>query len=567
MGKISIYQVFTRLFGNSRLGLKINGNLKENGSAKMNDFTPEVLMAIKDLGITHIWYTGIIEHATCEQFSEYNIQGQHPSIVKGRAGSPYAITDYYDVNAYLAENIPNRMAEFEALVERTHNSELKVIIDFVPNHVARQYNSDIKPETNFGNNDDTSKEFLATNDFYYIPNESLHLAEGMGTVLQGEKLELYDEKPAKATGNDQFHAWPSVNDWYETVKLNYGVDYKNNKQTHFDPTPPVWDKMVDILLFWCSKNVDGIRCDMAEMVPVEFWEYAISKVKTFYPNIVFIAEVYNPNEYNNYIFKGGFDYLYDKVGLYDCLRNIICHDSPAHNISACWESLGGIDANMLRFLENHDEHRIASEYFAKEAHYALPAMVVSATLNTGPVMTYFGQEFGEPAKGVSGYSGNDGRTTIFDFYHVPEHLKWVNNGKYNGGALSVYQKELYFNYSRLLNFCIKSEAIAEGKFYDLMWCNKFEGGPDTRFIYAYLRYTQNERLLIVVNFHKHNSHNFKLKIPEHALEQLGFKLNPRVKLNDFLSNQIIENISMVEAAYEGIKMELKPLESYIFKID
>lgn len=567
MSKISIYQVFTRLFGNSKVEMSSNGSLKQNGVGKMSDFSDVALQAIKDLGITHIWYTGIIEHATCESYPEYNIQSQNSSIVKGRAGSPYAITDYYDVNPYLADKISNRISEFDELIRRTHKNGLKAIIDFVPNHVARQYHSDIYPEMDFGRNDDVNLAFSPQNDFYYIPNQELQLAEGMGTSFEGEVHEEYNELPAKATGNDQFHAYPSVNDWYETVKLNYGVDYTNGRQKHFDPIPPLWDKMVAILMYWCSKNVDGIRCDMAEMVPVEFWKYAIAKVKSSFPNVIFIAEVYNPAEYHSYLKIGGFDYLYDKVGLYDCLRNIICNESPAFDITRSWKSLGGIDAQMLRFLENHDEHRIASKQFAKDPFLALPAMLVSATLNTGPIMIYFGQEFGESAKGESGYSGDDGRTTIFDFYNVPEFQKWRNNGKFNGFELSKEQAELYKNYKEILNFCIGNAAIYDGKFYDLMWANNFEGGPDTRYIYAYLRYVEKNRLLIIVNFNRYNSQNFKFKIPEHALQELQFEMNHSITLKDVFSNIRYDRISAKEIDNEGVVLSLAPLSYFIFKLE
>lgn len=565
MSKISIYQVMTRLFGNYKESVIKNGNIKQNGVGKMSDFTDKALKSIKKKGITHIWYTGIIEHATCERYKGTDLNVQNPLIVKGRAGSPYAITDYYDVNPYLADDISNRIKEFEDLVVRTHKNNLKVIIDFVPNHVARQYKSDVFPEKDFGINDDKTVSFSPNNDFYYIPNEKLHLEDGMGSVLNNEKIEDYIEFPAKATGNDRFDAHPSKNDWYETVKLNYGIDYINGGARYFNPIPPLWDKMVDILNYWCSKGVDGIRCDMAEMVPVEFWEYAIAKVKNKYNKVIFIAEVYNPAEYHNYIKIGGFDYLYDKVGLYDSLRNIISNNYFAEDITRCWQNLGGIDSKMLSFLENHDEQRIASRFFANNSMYAIPAMVVSATINKGAVMLYFGQEFGEPAIGESGYSGDDGRTTIFDFYNVPEFNKWANNGKFDGAKLSKEQKQLQKRYSDILNFSIKSKAIGEGDFYDLMWVNHFEGGPDTRYIYAYLRYYNNDRVLVVVNFNKTEKQIFKLKVPDDALKLMNIN-STRISINDCFSNENINNIDISQVINRGIDIELLPLEFSVFSI-
>ena len=320
--KMIIYQVFTRLFGNKGLRNKMNGTLEENGCGKMDDFTEKALHEIKKLGATHIWYTGIIAHTSQTDYSAYGIPRNHPAIVKGKAGSPYAIRDYYDVDPDLAVHVEHRMEEFQALVERSHKNGLDVIIDFVPNHVARQYHSIAKPEgvKDLGEGDDTSKAFAPNNNFYYIPGAHLD-----GEIdFYDEEQGLYDEVPAKATGNNRFDAYPNKTDWYETVKLNYGVDYIGNTGNHFDPIPNTWKKMLDILLFWAGKGIDGFRCDMAEMVPCEFWGWVIPQVKAHYPKLLFIAEVYNPNEYRNYLHNGHFDYLYDKVGLYDTLRALTC---------------------------------------------------------------------------------------------------------------------------------------------------------------------------------------------------------------------------------------------------
>lgn len=347
--KLIIYQVFTRLFGNNNNHCIHGGSLAENGCGKMADFTGKALGEIKRLGATHVWYTGIIEHATQTDYRRYNIRPDHPAVVKGKAGSPYAIKDYYDVDPDLAKDVPGRMKEFENLVQRTHRTGLKVIIDFVPNHVARQYHSDAQPDgtSQLGANDDPHYAFSPYNNFYYIPQSELHGQFDM----QGSAAEPYHEYPAKATGNNRFDACPTIDDWYETVKLNYGVDYQNGGTRHFDPIPDTWEKMRDILLFWAAKDIDGFRCDMAEMVPVEFWGWAIPQVKEKYPHLLFIAEVYNPYEYRNYLDRGHFDYLYDKVGLYDTLRTIVCSNESATAITRCWQSLGGIEQRMLNFLE------------------------------------------------------------------------------------------------------------------------------------------------------------------------------------------------------------------------
>ncbi len=516
--KIIIYQVFTRLFGNTNKRCKPNGTLQENGCGKFSDFTEKALREIHALGCTHIWYTGIIEHATQTDYSRYGIHKDNPFVVKGMAGSPYAIKDYYDVDPDLADNPHNRMAEFEALVARTHEANLKMIIDFVPNHVARQYHSDKKPTgvKDLGENDNTDEYFSPNNNFYYIPRQ-----EFCGQFPLGEGDEKYREYPAKATGNDCFGAYPCINDWYETVKLNYGIDYLNNRQTHFDPIPDTWIKMKDILLFWASKQIDGFRCDMAEMVPTAFWGWVIPQIKEKYPHIDFIAEVYNPNEYRNYLFNGKFDYLYDKVGLYDLLREITGGYKPASQITYCWQSLDDIKKHMLNFLENHDEQRIASEYFAGNPQKAIPALVVSSMMNTNPFMIYFGQELGEAGMDCEGFSGRDGRTTIFDYWSVSSVRNWVNNKKFNLSQLSPEQKKLRALYKKILTLCNKEKAIREGMFFDLMYVNLDNPQFNAYKQYCFIRKYNNELILIAVNF-DHCDVNIAIKIPQHAFDITEF---------------------------------------------
>ena len=493
MSKFVIYQVLPRLFGNYNSTNKHNGTLEENGCGKLNSFTVKALSEIKSLGVTHIWYTGIIEHATQTDYTSYGIAKDHPAIVKGKAGSAYAIKDYYDIDPDLAENVETRMKEFEDLVKRTHKAKLKVIIDFVPNHVAREYHSDASPTgvADLGGNDHSNWAFSPLNNFYYLPNEAF---------TPKMDVQGYVEFPAKVTGNDCFNASPTQNDWYETVKLNYGVNYMEGHQKQFNPIPDTWIKMRDILLFWASKDIDGFRCDMAEMVPVEFWGWAISQVKAKYPDIIFIAEVYNPSEYRNYICNGKFDYLYDKVGMYEMLRNVTSRNFPVREITNSWQSLGGIENQMLNFLENHDEQRIGSGFFSGNGMYAEPAMIVAATLTQAPVMIYSGQELGEQGMDSEGFSGLDGRTTIFDYWGVNSIQSWANGGKFDGKGLSLEHKELRVFYQKLLNITITEKAITEGLMYDLEFANFDNPKFNTHEQYAYFRKYNNELLLFVLNF-------------------------------------------------------------------
>ncbi len=565
--KLIIYQVLPRLFGNTNTTNKNYGSIRENGVGKMNDINNNALQQIKAMGFTHVWYTGIIEHATMTDYSEYGIHNDDPDVVKGRAGSPYAIKDYYDVSPDLAVDVPNRMAEFEHLIERTHNNGLNVFIDFVPNHVARTYASNNKPPhvRDFGEQDKKTKAFDPQNDFYYIPGQAFVVPPaynpGGDWYDSPAKDGHFDENPAKATGNDAFTATPSINDWFETVKLNYGVDYLNGRKSYFEPIPPVWQKMHDILLYWASKGIDGFRCDMVEMVPVEFWAWVIPKVNTQYPNIIFIGEAYDASKYSTYIFKGHFDYLYDKVGLYDSLKRLIRDEQHATiwDINYVWtQESRDFSEHMLRFLENHDEVRIASADFAGNPWYAAPAMIVSATLSTGPVMVYFGQEVGEPASGSEGFSGNDGRTTIFDYWGVPEHQKWLNGGKFDGGLLTDQQKLLRNFYSKLLNVAGQNEAISQGKFYELMLANRHEGSGFDERTYAYMRYTDKERILVLTNFHRFDKELY-VKLPTELIAQL--KLSGSKTFTDLLTGTSYKTDNVTD----GLKLKLGPTSGVLLR--
>lgn len=529
--KMVIYQVFPRLFGNMNPRPIKNGDIAENGVGKFSAFTSKSLGKIKELGITHIWYTGVIEHATQTDYTAYRIHKDHSAVVKGKAGSPYAIKDYYDIDPDLADSVPNRMDEFEELVKRTHNAGMKVIIDFVPNHVAREYHSDARLSfvEDLGQTDNTSKAFDIHNNFYYIPGRPLSLNFG----AQQEDFD-YSEFPAKVTGNDCFNAYPGKNDWYETVKLNYGVDYMNGRSCHFNPPPATWTKMLEILLFWTQKGVDGFRCDMAEMVPVEFWNWVIPHVKAL-RNVCFIAEVYNPEQYRNYISNGHFDYLYDKVGLYDTVRAVICGAEPANHISHCWQSLEGIQHNMLNFLENHDEQRIASDFFAGNAQAGVPGMIVSALMNTSPVMIYSGQELGERGMDAEGYSGRDGRTTIFDYWSLETLRDWTNGGTFDGGKLSAPQKALRATYAKILNMA-SEPVVAKGLFYDLTYANVRNPYFNANRQYAFMRKLDNTVLLVIVNFDKAEQ-TVRVQIPHDAFSTLGFSDNKAATLTDLFTGE------------------------------
>lgn len=504
-----IYQVFTRLFGNRNATEKPWGTVVENGVGKMNDFDDATLRRIKRLGATHVWFTGVVRHASQTDHTAHGIPRQHPDVVKGVAGSPYAIADYYDIDPDIAVDVDRRMEEWVALVERTHRAGMKVVMDFVPNHVAREYRSICRPNgvSDLGEDDSTDLRFARDNNFYYIP-EPLDLSDICGST--GGKG--YEECPARATGNDVFSAKPSRNDWYETVKLNYGVDYcdASGRSEHFSPIPDTWGKMADILLFWARTGADAFRCDMAEMVPAEFWAWATDVVRAAFPEIKFIGEVYNPSLYRKYI-DAGFDWLYDKVGMYDCVRDVICGRRRASDITAQWQNVGGIVDHMLYFLENHDEQRIASDFFAADARRGIPGMIVCALLNKCPFMLYAGQEFGECGMDAEGFSGVDGRTTIFDYWCVDT----LRRGYFDRSQLHEDERLLEEAYRMILTLANRERAVSDGECYDLMYVNQYIAGRQ----FAFMRKSGDETLLVVANFDEREA-VCDINIPRHAFDFL-----------------------------------------------
>ncbi len=544
--KIIVYQIFTRLYGNRNISRKENGSIEENGCGKLNDMTPTVLKKIRNMGVSHVWYTGVIRHATQTDYSDHGIPVNHPAVVKGKAGSPYAITDYYDIDPDLATDVDLRMLEFEQLVERTHQAGMKVIIDFVPNHVARQYHSICKPEgvRDLGEDDNPQHGFDPQNNFYYCPGQSF---SPYFDLYHGAEQPYYEE-PAKATGNDCFHHAPGVNDWYETVKLNYGVDYYAGRIGHFQPIPDTWDKMTDILLFWAGKGIDGFRCDMAEMVPTAFWHWAIDKVKYRYPEMIFVGEVYDPSQYRSYL-GAGFDYLYDKVGMYDTLRGVMGGGLSTHAITSAWQQTDDIRDHMLYFLENHDEQRIASDFFAGDARKGVPALVVSALLQQNPLMVYAGQEYGERGMDQEGFSGRDGRTTIFDYWSIDTLVRAAQR------KLTAEEKVLKAQYDKVLNIARSEKSIVEGASFDLMYVN----GQYQR-QYAFLRKADSEVLLVVVNFDDLPV-VMDVMIPAHAFDFLNIKEKKAVA-TDLLTG---ERIRLQMQRDMSVAVGLKPLGAVVMK--
>ena len=567
---MNVYQLFVRTFGNKNKDVVFDGDKSRNGCGTFADVNDNALNSLKQLGITHIWLTGVIRHSSLTSYPDVGIKSTNPAITKGKAGSPYSIVDYYDIDPDLAVCPQNRIEEFEELVCRIHEKGMKVIIDFVPNHLAREYKSLMKPYDieEFGEYDNREVSFSRDNNFYYCPNQEFVVPN------QSADAQSYHEFPAKASGNDVFSSCPSVNDWYDAVKLNYGVNYQNGDRC-FEPIPNTWYKMLNIMTYWCERGVDGFRVDMAEMVPMEFWRWSINMLRESY-DVIMIAEIYQPHIYKDYV-NAGFDYLYDKVGLYNTLENIYRYGQRAETISNVWNSLQGLGDVMLRFMENHDELRLASRHFVGDAFKSLPAVAMSALMNRGPFMIYNGQESGEDADGAVGFSGDDGRTSIFDYVTMPQHQRWMSSGKFDGSDLSDNQIRLREFYSKLLNFRLRSMAIRKGAFYDLMWVNPWYSNFDPQYVYAFLRYHDEERLLIVVNFNLYESRYCEVKIPDDALEYMRMKSSDnelqiadkeqhviKVAMDVFTGEEIEYNFD--EVGSQGVKMTIEPAGIKILKL-
>ena len=587
--KIVIYQVFTRLFGNTNTTNKPWGTIEENGVGKFRDFTPKALKEIKELGVTHLWFTGVLHHAVIRDYTAYGISNDDPDVVKGRAGSPYAVKDYYSVDPDLAVDPAKRMEEFRALIQRTHDQGLKAIIDIVPNHVARNYHSIGKPAgvKDFGETDNKTVVYAKNNNFYYLPGESFQvpvLPENE-KPLGGAKHPLadgkFEENPAKWTGNGSRLAQPHADDWYETVKVNYGIREDGIKDFELLPegydakpiidhyafwqgriVPDTWMKFRDICLFWLNFGVDGFRFDMAEMVPVEFWSYLNSTLKKEYPKTTLVAEVYNPQLYREYLHTGKMDYLYDKVAFYDTLKKVMQGKAPADRLIKIQADAADIEHHMLHFLENHDEQRLASPAFAGSAVKGKPAMVVSATISTSPTLIYFGQEVGEPGAQKAGF-GQPTRTSIFDYIGVPNHQRWMNDGAFDGGKLSKEEKSLRLFYKRLLNFTITSPALM-GNYKEIQRFNREKSFLYTDKIFSFVRWSERQKLIIVAGFEPEKTIEFDLLLPYEIVQIWNLK-DGNYRMTDHL-NMSNKYSLQVEHGLGKIKLSLQPLESLILEV-
>lgn len=589
-GKPVVYQVFTRLFGNKNTTNKPWGTIEENGVGKFSDFDEKALKSIKDLGASYVWYTGIPHHAVITDYKAYGISDDDPDVVKGRAGSPYAVKDYYNVNPDLADDPANRLQEFEDLIARTHAQDLKVIIDIVPNHVARTYKSLSAPDgvSDFGANDNKSVEYARDNNFYYVVGESFKVPVSTNAYLPlgGESHPLsdglFEEIPAKWTGNGSRAPQPDANDWYETVKVNYGVrpdgsyDFEKLPDTYRDQdlqahvefwkgkdVPDSWIKFEQIVHYWLDKGVDGFRYDMAEMVPVEFWSYLNSSIKQKNPDAFLLAEVYNPALYRDYLQLGKMDYLYDKVEFYDSLKLLMQGKGPAQALEDIQASMQDIELHMLHFLENHDEQRIASPDFAGDAEKGMPAMVVSSLISRSPTMLYFAQDVGEDGSEETGF-GDPTRTTIFDYAGVPAHQRFMNDGAFDGGQSTPEEKALRTFYEKLMMISAKHPTML-GEYRSLHSFNLKQASDYSDSQFSFVRYTDTKALIVVSNFSE-SSTEFSVQLPIELIS--SWSLNQGSYQTTDLLNGVVYPLNIgKKRSSASVELILRPLQSVVLELD
>ena len=572
--KVRIYQLLPRLFGNTNETRCPNGTLAENSSGKFEDIGERALDEIKAMGFTHIWLTGVLRQATATDYSAIGEPADDPDLLKGLAGSPYAIRDYFDVSPDYAVDPARRLEEFKALVGRIHAKGMKVLIDFVPNHVARSHRSSVKPELSFGAKDDRTKFFDPRNNFFYLPADApgggppLRLptldAEGRpasptlkAASAPGDGLFEGEKEFGRVTGNNQVTWTPGADSWYETVKLNYGYDFTAEGESarrypHGDrptlPVPDTWTKMDQVIAHWQGMGVDGFRADMAHMVPPEFWRWMIARARQRDPGAYFAAEAYDndPAKVSGGdaeaakatggnvmldLLDAGFDAVYDDPS-YDAVKAVYDEGRSANDIDAALGS-AFFEDNALHYAENHDEVRLAAPTQWRGLGMKVGRAVAPLLfgLSRGPVMLYHGQEVGEPAEGAEGFGQDDARTSIFDYWSMPEFAKWVNGGKFDGERLSEEQRSLRDFYRRLLS-ALDQPAFRDGDFHPLNPANRDNphygrvGGAESgRWIYSYLRHdaATGRRVLVVVNLHPSETmRDLRVRFPRAAMRFLGW---------------------------------------------
>ena len=520
--RMRVYQLLPRLFGNVNETRQPHGTLAENGCGKFADINDAAIASIAAMNFTHVWLTGVLRQATSTDYSAIGAPADDAALLKGRAGSPYAIRDCFDVCPDYAIEPADRLTEFRALLARLHAAGLGVIIDFVPNHVARSHHSIVLPEHTFGARDDRTRFFAPANNFFWLQRDSPGGGPPLRLPPHGQPFSGELEH-GRVTGNNVCNWQPAQHDWFETVKLNYGFDFTTGTHAYprggqgAEPIPDTWVKMDRVLGYWQEQGVDGFRCDMAHLVPMEFWTWAVERARVRNPGVIFFAEAYDDDPMKvtagdvlAALLRAGFDAVYD-LPSYKKLKSIYDGSGWANDLDDA-HGAEAVFQRSLRFAENHDEVRLAGDgqWGGVGAEVGRAVSAILFGLSRGPVLLYSGQEVGEPARGAEGFGGDDARTTIFDYWSMPELVKWVNGHRYDGARLSTAQRELRDFYTRLLHL-VGEPAFRDGDFRALNPANipneKYGRLPGEsasgHWLYAFLRSdpASGQRFLIVANLH------------------------------------------------------------------
>ena len=606
--RVRIYQLLPRLFGNINETRKPNGTIQENGVGKFADLNEKALRALRGMGFTHLWLTGILAQASASDYRACGLPADDPDLLKGLAGSPYAIKDLFDLCPDYALDPANRRAEFVALLERIHAHGLRALIDFAPNHVARSHRSTIRPDLEFGARDDRGQFFAPQNNFFWLQRDSpgggpplrLPTVSDSGEWLSSTCLALAagdglfaDELAAGRVAGNNAASWrPSMNDWYETAKLNYGFDFTTGTRAYPNedqpdaPIPDTWQKMDAVLAHWQGLGVDGFRCDMAHMVPPEFWAWAVHRARQRHPATFFVGEAYDNDPMKVGadsvmvdLLSAGFDAVYDDPA-YKTLKGIYEGDCWANDLDAV---LGAADReyvfqNALRYAENHDEVRLAgrNQWGRLGPQVGRPVSAILFGLSRGPLLLYSGQEVGEPADGAEGFGSDDARTTIFDYWSMPELVKWVNGHRYDGGRLSVEQQRLREFYARLVQL-VAEPAFGDGDFFGLNGANRDNPhfgrlpGETTsgHWLYAFLRSdpARDQRFLVVVNLHPSAIfESVRIAVPPEAIRFIRVEGQRGVRFVERLSSSEPLVFEAAALAAGVVVAEIPPLTPFYFEL-
>ncbi len=497
---VTIYQVAPRTYAAQGNGAALAG--------KLSDMTTDRLREIRDLGIDYLWLTGVLEHAARAQTD--------PDVVKGEAGSYYAIYDNWDVSSEIGT-----MADFEAVIERAHSVGLRVLIDFVANHTARLHRTDVvcKQHLDFGRGDRTEVAFDRDNNYYYMPNTSFTPPTQTGSAGSDGAFDtdiftpgIQLESPARVTGNDIVSPNPPISDWFETVKLNYGWDLIN-KRANYSPRPRTWNQMIDVARYWVEKGVDGFRVDFAHAVPIEFWRTFAAELKAVQPQVFLLAEAYETDyrmKLPGFTFydmlDAGFDSVYNSA-MYWAMHNQV--QRPGDMRSAVPNRSPALAANIVnrgfqftQYLENHDEERVASRTFApwigERAQRAELGLAYTAYLGLMPgnLLMHGGQELQEDASVFGSYAGDNGKTSIFDYVYQSQTRLWQSG---NRPQWMIDFRQRYRDLlalKRLPAFsAIHKESVPS--LVDLDGPNNYK--EQSNWISSYIRFQGNDAYLVVTN--------------------------------------------------------------------